>query len=35
MSALAGDPRTQFARTTTDLLDQDLSTALVFAEISA
>jgi transketolase len=35
MSALAGDPRTQFVRTTTDLLDQDLSTALVFAEISA
>lgn len=35
MSALAGDPRTQFARTTTDLLDRDLSTALVLAEISA
>jgi transketolase len=35
MSALAGDPRTQFARATADLLDRDLSTALVFAEISA
>jgi transketolase len=32
---LAGDPRTQFARTVTALLDEDLSTALVFAEISA
>ena len=29
------DPRTQFARTATDLLDEDLSTALVWAEISA
>jgi transketolase len=29
------DPRTQFGRTLVDLLDEDLSTALVFAEISA
>jgi transketolase len=29
------DPRMQFARTTTDLLEEDLSTMLVFAEISA
>jgi transketolase len=29
------DPRTQFARTTTDLLEEDLSTMLVLAEISA
>jgi transketolase len=29
------DPRTQFARTVTDLLDEDLSTAVVLAEISA
>ncbi len=29
------DPRTQFARTVTDLLDEDLSTTLVLAEISA
>jgi transketolase len=29
------DPRTQFARTVTDLLDEDFSTALVYAEISA
>jgi transketolase len=28
------DPRMQFARTVTDLLDEDLSTALVWAEIS-
>jgi transketolase len=32
---LARDPRTQFARTATALLDEDLSTALVIAEISA
>ena len=32
---LTRDPRTQFARTVTDLLDEDLSTALVCAEISA
>jgi transketolase len=35
MSTPTGDPRTQFARTATDLLDEDLSTALVIAEISA
>ncbi|MDX6360780.1 MAG: transketolase [Nocardioidaceae bacterium] len=35
MTALTRDPRTQFARTVTDLLDEDLSTALVIAEISA
>jgi transketolase len=29
------DPRTQFARTVTDVLDEDLSTVLVLAEISA
>jgi transketolase len=29
------DPRTQFARTVTELLDEDFSTALVLAEISA
>jgi transketolase len=29
------DPRTQFALTVADVLDEDLSTALVFAEISA
>jgi transketolase len=34
MTTLARDPRTQFARTATDLLDEDLSTALVWAEIS-
>jgi transketolase len=33
--ALARDPRTQFARTVTALLEEDLSTALVYAEISA
>jgi len=32
---LAGDPRTQFARTVTGLLDEDPSTTLVLAEISA
>ena len=31
---LVRDPRTQFALTVTDLLDEDLSTALVWAEIS-
>jgi transketolase len=35
MSTLTRDPRMQFARTATDLLDEDLSTALVIAEISA
>jgi transketolase len=34
-ATLVRDPRAQFGRTVTDLLDQDLSTALVFAEISA
>jgi transketolase len=34
MTAPTGDPRTQFARTTADLLEKDPSTALVFAEIS-
>lgn len=34
MSSLVRDPRTQFALTATDLLDEDLSTALVWAEIS-
>lgn len=29
------DPRTQFARTATELLEEDLSTVLVYAEISA
>jgi transketolase len=33
--ALTRDPRTQFGRTVTSLLDEDLSTTLVFAEISA
>jgi transketolase len=32
---LVRDPRAQFGRTVTDLLDEDLSTALVWAEISA
>jgi transketolase len=32
--SLSRDPRTQFGRTVTDLLDEDLSTALVWAEIS-
>ena len=32
--ALVRDPRTQFGRTVTDLLDEDFSTALVWAEIS-
>ena len=34
-TTLMRDPRTQFARTTTDLLEEDLSTMLVLAEISA
>ena len=34
MRTLTRDPRTQFGRTVTDLLDEDLSTALVWAEIS-
>ncbi len=34
MTTLTRDPRTQFGRTVTDLLDEDLSTALVWAEIS-
>jgi transketolase len=34
MTTLTLDPRTQFGRTATDLLDEDLSTALVWAEIS-
>lgn len=34
MTTLTRDPRTQFGRTATDLLDEDLSTALVWAEIS-
>ena len=33
--SVSRDPRTQFARTVTDLLDEDFSTALVIAEISA
>jgi transketolase len=33
-SRLVGDPRMQFARTVTELLDEDFSTALVWAEIS-
>jgi transketolase len=33
--AVSRDPRTQFGRTVTDLLGEDLSTALVYAEISA
>jgi transketolase len=32
--SLSRDPRTQFGRTVTELLDEDLSTALVWAEIS-
>jgi transketolase len=32
---LVRDPRTQFARTVTDLLDEDFSTTMVYAEISA
>jgi transketolase len=35
VTTLIRDPRTQFGRTATDLLDEDLSTALVIAEISA
>ena len=35
MRTLTRDPRTQFGRTVTELLDEDLSTALVLAEISA
>jgi transketolase len=35
LRTLARDPRTQFARTVTALLEEDLSTALVYAEISA
>jgi transketolase len=35
MTTLTRDPRTQFARTATDLLEEDLSTTLVLAEISA
>ncbi len=35
MTTLTRDPRAQFARTATGLLDEDLSTALVIAEISA
>ena len=35
MTTLSRDPRTQFGRTVTDLLDKDLSTVLVLAEISA
>jgi transketolase len=34
MTTLTLDPRTQFGRTATDLLDEDMSTALVWAEIS-
>jgi transketolase len=34
-TTLIRDPRMQFARTTTDLLEEDLSTMLVLAEISA
>jgi transketolase len=33
--SLSQDPRAQFGRTVTDLLGEDLSTALVYAEISA
>jgi transketolase len=33
--SVSRDPRTQFASTVTDLLDEDLSTTLVLAEISA
>jgi len=35
MTILTRDTRAQFARTTSDVLDEDLSTALVYAEISA
>jgi transketolase len=35
MDNLTHDPRLQFARTATELLDEDLSTTLVLAEISA
>jgi transketolase len=35
MTTLTRDPRTQFGRTASELLDEDLSTALVYAEISA
>lgn len=35
MKTVVRDPRTQFARTVTDVLGEDLSTALVYAEISA
>ncbi len=35
LPSLLRDPRAQFGRTVTDLLDEDLSTALVWAEISA
>jgi transketolase len=35
VTTLTRDPRTQFGRTAADLLEQDLSTMLVFAEISA
>ncbi len=34
MTTSTRDPRTQFGRTVTDVLDEDLSTALVWAEIS-
>jgi transketolase len=34
-TTLVRDPRTQFGRTVADLLGEDLSTALVYAEISA
>jgi transketolase len=34
-ATLSHDPRTQFGRTVTDVLGEDLSTALVYAEISA
>jgi transketolase len=34
-TSLIRDPRVQFGRTASDLLDEDLSTMLVFAEISA
>jgi transketolase len=35
VTTMVRDPRTQFARTATDLLEEDLSTMLVYAEISA
>jgi transketolase len=35
VTPLLRDPRAQFGLTVTDLMDEDLSTALVFAEISA